>query len=356
MKLIHCSDLHLDSKMEALPPHLAAERSAELRLSFERMVRFAVNNGIRAVLIAGDLFDSESVTKSTLSFVLDTIRRAPAVDFLYLRGNHDEGGFALNSKELPQNLRLFSDKWQSLDYGEAVISGIEISAANCHSLYDELSLNRSRYNLVMLHGQVSTQSGEDLVCLPKLKNRGIAYLALGHIHSYEKNALDMDGQWCYCGCLEGRGFDECGEKGFVLIETGESGLYTEFVPFSQRRIENIEVDITDLCTVTELRDALLNAAEGIDRRSLVKFTLTGYFTPEAQKDLRFLHRALSEEFYFLKIKDESRLRISPEDFISDVSLKGAFIREVMASDMTDEEKEHVILYGLRALSGEEVLI
>ena len=39
-----------------------------------------------------------------------------------------------------------------------------------------------------------------------------------------------------------------------------------------------------------------------------------------------------------------------------MSLKGAFIREVMASDMEDERKENVILLGLRALAGEEALL
>ena len=33
------------------------------------------------------------------------------------------------------------------------------------------------------------------------------------IHKYKKEKLDNRGVYCYSGCLEGRGFDECGEKG-----------------------------------------------------------------------------------------------------------------------------------------------
>ena len=50
-----------------------------------------------------------------------------------------------------------------------------------------------------------------------LKNKNIDYLALGHIHGYKEAPLDGRGKYCYPGCLEGRGFDECGKKGFVLL-------------------------------------------------------------------------------------------------------------------------------------------
>ena len=60
------------------------------------------------------------------------------------------------------------------------------------------------------------------------------------------------------------------------------------------------------------------------------------------------------KFYFLKIKDESRLKIEPETYAHDASLKGEFIRLVMASDRGDWDKEQIIYCGIRALSGEEV--
>ncbi|MDO4816449.1 MAG: metallophosphoesterase [Bacillota bacterium] len=349
MKLIHCSDLHLDSKMEALPPHKAKERGSEILLSLESMVEFALNNGVTAIMIAGDMFDTQRVSPATVSFVLDIMRRAKGIDFLYLRGNHDESRFAFTGRELPENLHLFSEIWQSYDYGEAVIWGAELNA----HLYDELPFDKSRCNIVMLHGQVSTETGDGLVCLPRLRNRGISYLALGHIHSYAKERLDLDGYWCYCGCLEGRGFDECGEKGFVLIETGDGGLHTRFVPFAKRRLHNVEVDISGLEAVSEIREAMRIASAHIDRGDLVKFTLTGNFSTDTQKDTVFLRRAFEDEFYHVKIKDESRLAISREDYIHDISLKGAFIRGVMDSEMDGEEKERIILCGLRALAGEE---
>lgn len=62
-----------------------------------------------------------------------------------------------------------------------------------------------------------------------LRGRGIDYLALGHVHSFRQEKLDEQGIWCYSGCLEGRGFDECGTKGYVMLETVAQHLVPTFV-------------------------------------------------------------------------------------------------------------------------------
>lgn len=57
MRIIHCADLHLGSKIEAkLPPEKAEIRRKEVRAAFENMLKFASDNGVSAVIIAGDAF------------------------------------------------------------------------------------------------------------------------------------------------------------------------------------------------------------------------------------------------------------------------------------------------------------
>ena len=114
------------------------------------------------------------------------------------------------------------------------------------------------------------------------------------------------------------------------------------------------MDITDLTTVSQIQTAMEQAAKGLSSDSLVKFTLTGGYALETQKDPAFLRKMQEPNFYFVKIKDESRLKIEKESYEHDVSLKGEFIRMVMASDKSPEEKEQIILWGIRALAGEEV--
>ena len=62
-----------------------------------------------------------------------------------------------------------------------------------------------------------------------------------------------------------------------------------------------------------------------------------------------------DRFYYFEIKDATRVRISADDFKNDRSLKGEFIRSVIADEsLTDEMKEKVISTGLRALLGESI--
>ena len=357
MKLIHCSDVHLDSKMERnLTAAQARERSAEICATFGRMVKFAVKNQVEAVLIAGDLFDTSRVSAQTADFVLDTIRSAEHVDFLYLRGNHDESRDVFADRELPANFRTFGNGWTSYRYGNVVITGLEPDRENCECMYDSLALNSEDTNMVMLHGQASSSPGQGQIALPLLKNKHIHYLALGHIHSFRLQQLDLDGVWCYCGCLEGRGFDERGEKGFVLLDAADRRINAEFVPFAARTLEEVQVDITGLITVSQIQNAMETASAEISADSLVKFTFVGEYTLETQKDLRFLKKIFENRFWFVKIRDESRLKIDRASYEHDISLKGEFIRMVMASDRSDEEKEQIILCGIRALNGEEVAL
>ena len=71
MKFIHCSDIHLDSRMERnLTASQARERNAEVCATFGRLVDYAVREQVTAVLIAGDMFDTERASAQTANFVL----------------------------------------------------------------------------------------------------------------------------------------------------------------------------------------------------------------------------------------------------------------------------------------------
>ena len=357
MKIIHCSDIHLDSALGSnFSAAQAKERNAELCATFARMVAFAVRQQVSAVLIAGDLFDSQQVSAQTAHFVLEQIRGASAVTFFYIRGNHEESRDAFFGMQLPENIKTFGNSWKSVRCGHVVITAMEPEGSGWLDMYGQLELRESDVNILMLHGQVSTQPGAEQIALPLLRGKHIRYLALGHLHSYQKERLDMDGEYCYCGCLEGRGFDECGEKGFVLLETDDSGFTSRFAPFGSRTLHEVRVDITQLETVTQILSAMKQASAHICDTDLVKFTLCGAYTLQTQKDLVFLQKMLAPDFYHVRIRDESRLRIDPEGYACDVSLKGEFIRLVLASARSDEEKEKIISCGIRALMGEEVTL
>ena len=173
--------------------------------------------------------------------ILDAMRRTPNVDYLYLAGNHDGDTYAFADHDMPDNLKIFGKEWTTYKYDSVAISGVEICEANSESLYLQVPYENGVANIVTLHGQAGAVSGVDQVNISKLKNKGIDYLALGHIHTYAEQTLDGKGIYCYSGCLEGRGFDECGPKGFVLLTVDSNRIQHEFVPFSRRHLPYLDI-------------------------------------------------------------------------------------------------------------------
>lgn len=355
MKFIHCSDLHLDSKMESnLTKEQAVERNYEVFLTFKRLISYAKENDVRAIFIAGDMFDETRVSSTMTDLVKSAMAEAKNIDFLYLQGNHDEKALVPSQLAELENLKTFSGKWTCYEYNYVRVAGIELNKKNCEVLYDELELDKEYINIVMLHGQESSQSGDGLVCLNKLRGKNINYLALGHLHSYKKEALDLEGEYCYCGCLEGRGFDECGEKGFVLLDIEEKKIRTTFVPFAKRNLHEIRTDITGLYTVNEILTAIEEKISEIPEKDLLKIILCGTYLADTNKDKEFIKKALADRFYFVKLKDESKLFIDAKDYKFDKTLKGEFIRTVLEANVGDEDKERIIACGLAALKGERI--
>lgn len=367
MKLIHCADLHLDSKMTAnLSKEKAKIRKNELLYTFKRMVSYAGDNDIDGIIIAGDLYDTKNISAAARNTVIESILNHPEIDFYYLKGNHDGDSLLSAFNEMPSNLKLFYNKWTYYEIPDSdiVITGIEIDENNSSNMYDTLSLNPNKFNIVVLHGQETVHKTKEKnikISLKGLRNKNIDYLALGHIHEYKEEALDSRGIYCYSGCLEGRGFDECGEHGFVVldIDREEKSFKRSFINIADRILYHIEVDISECITTSDISEKIEDRLSElkIDEKNMIKISLTGSVDIECDKNIDLLTKQFENEYeyFFFKIKDESSFRVDYKRFELDESLKGEFVRTVMADEnISQEDKATIIRYGIQSLAGEEL--
>lgn len=351
MQIIHTADLHLDSRLETnLDPVKAKERKRELLLSFDNLINYAKNNNVEAILISGDLFDRPKISAKTREYILGIIEDAPMIQFLLIYGNHDFNMFQEHPMGLPSNLHIFKDKWETISFKNVDITGISGEGIS-PALYDNLCLNRSKKNIVMLHGDITNLNS---IPLSMLKERNIDYLALGHLHKYQKGKLDDRGIWVYPGCLEGRGFDEEGPKGFVLLDITDSSIESKFIPFSKRILHDIKVDITNCDSWVEIRRNVNLKLTDIPQSDMIRIRLVGEYDLSLIKQNELLERSLNQQYYFARVSDESRLRINPKEYENDISLKGEFIRNVLASKLSEDDKNRIIEYGIKALMKEEI--
>ncbi len=357
MRLIHCADLHLASKLESrLTPEQAKQRRNELFESFRRLADEAVRSEVQAVLICGDIFDEGRPRLSAKKRFIEIISNHPTVKFFCLAGNHDES--LVKEENLPENLYCFGNEWTRYSLEDVDIWGVETDESNYSLIYSSFRPDTSRINIVMLHGQISEYTSKPTpgtIVLPLLADMGIDYLALGHIHSFRKKTLDSRGVWCYSGCLEGRGYDECGEKGYVLLEQTGTGLTSVFVPFCLRTVLDVECDIGGLEGFYEIEERVVQCVSNIRSENLVRMKLTGEVDTNAQIHIDALEKTLSKRFFHAEIKNAVKPKIRPEDYLDQLSLKGEFTRIVQAvENLSEEEKDQIIRCGFLAMQGEEV--
>ncbi|MCR5520905.1 MAG: metallophosphoesterase [Lachnospiraceae bacterium] len=363
MKLIHCADVHLDSGFTAnFDKGKARERKAELLRTFVRMTEYATENGIDAVLIAGDLFDRDAVSATTRNTVTGAIESNPDITYYYLKGNHDRKDIFGSLSDIPENLKTFKDTWTCYELSSKIkLYGLEFNGQNSSTAADALITDPSDINIIMLHGQESPSASDktEVINIKSFRNRNIDYMALGHIHFYKNAELDGRGRYCYPGCLEGRGFDESGEHGFVVLDIDEDNgrIDTELINIASRKFVNVNVDISGISETTGIIKAVSEklALSDVNDDDCVRVVLCGTTDVEAEKELAIISKTFEDKYCLFRLYDESSFSIDYESYAADRSLKGEFIREVR-NDPTvpDELKATAIRYGIRALLGEEL--
>jgi serine/threonine protein phosphatase family protein len=372
----------------------AEERRQSLLMAWNRLLSYGIEKKVQAVLIAGDLFDSAVVSRSTMEIFLSSIRRNPDISFFYLRGNHDTENTFRFQENLPKNLFLFSKGGKKYRLNEKLIlAGKEYYGSternkdgfpgqsfwdfkeedcNLFMLHGELTESDIRYPLEPASGiGVRNEEGAEQdrnaenevqdnagISLKALSRYPVHYLALGHIHKRGEGQFGSI-RYAYPGCLQGRGFDEEGEKGFFYLEVNEETkeIQTEFIPIKEGEFRILELE---LCEEDDSLSALEKIEEKIKEEACtekdsLRILLKGEKSPEGERNLRYLERALSERFSYVEVKEESRLVLRKEDYIHEKSLKGEFLRMVSDSEsLSEEEKEKIILLGIGLLQGEEL--
>lgn len=406
VKLIHTADLHLDSAFRSRFTKEEAENRRQKQLmAWKELLSFAVEKKVQGILIAGDLFDSPVVSHGTMDFFLSTIAEHPEISFFYLRGNHDTENTFRYQENLPKNLFLFSEKGKKyrlndrlllagVEYGTKDISfgenegatqgagqaaeqGVEqetvhgseaLSKSETESEEESkfLKLKEEDCNILLLHGALyqGTPKGDSLqveegIFLKNLEKLPLSYIALGHIHKGGEGKLNNGALWAYPGCLQGRGFDEEGERGFLYLKVEEEKkeIHKEFIPVKQGEFRILEIELLEdegtLACLKKIEEEMEKAS--ISKEDSLRIILKGKKGLEQERNLRYLQLHLQDSVFFLEIQDESELSWNREEAMKEKSLKGEFLRVLAAADnLSKEEQEEIIALGMGLLQGGEL--
>lgn len=361
LKLLHAADLHLDSPFESMSPQAAENRREAQRRVLDALTDAAETLGADALLLAGDVFDSDSVTQETQKRFI-RLCAALNVPVLVAPGNHDPyfPGCVWQRMELPANVHVFTGEVERLELPgtEAVFWGAAFNGEACGGRLEGFSANRGdKPNIMVLHGEVcSGESKYDPITRQQLEQSGMDYVALGHIHA--PGGLQRAGGTYYAnpGSPEGRGFDELGERGALLATVSEEGVRTDFVPLHGVRYELATLDVTGK---DPLKMAIL-AVSGLSGNDHCRLAFKG--ETETALDLTAIRSAAEGSLAELQLRDETTLKRDLWALCGEDTLKGVFLSKLktrLDSESTESGRsliEKAAAYGVTAIeNGRELL-
>ena len=157
-------------------------------------------HGCDALLLAGDVFDGESVAPETVEALLAAFAACPCPVFL-APGNHDPLSAAspYRTERWPENVHIFTSRAISsveLPEQHCRVFGAGFESAYGSALLDGFSAPQDGWtNVMVLHGDtLNPNSPYNAVTKEQIASSGLRYLALGHIH--QSSGLLRAGHTC----------------------------------------------------------------------------------------------------------------------------------------------------------------
>ena len=346
IKILHSGDWHLDSPFQGRTESQASALRRELLSIPEKLATLCQREDCDLVLLSGDLFDG-AYTQATYRVVYDALARMGVPVFIS-PGNHDfVSPDSPYEKELwPENVHIFKKQqvqWVDLPNLGLRVYGAGFQSMDCESLLD--NVHADGLAVGVFHGDpTQVNSPYNPVTKAQVAASGLAYLALGHVHKGE--AFRAGQTLCaWPGCPMGRGWDEQGEKGALIVSIEDTALM-RFVSLNAPQFHDVSVDVT--AGAGSVLPAIAN-------EDYYRITLTG----EGEKpDLEAI-RAEFIAFPNLELRDET---VTPLDIwagAGEDSFEGVYFGMLKDAlqQAAEEDKEKILLaakLSRQLLEGQEV--
>ena len=310
--LVHAADLHLGAPLKSLGRALEPAHAERLRRlaadSFSRLVGLTIDQGARALLLAGDVYDdADREVSAQLRFrrAMNDLRDAGVTVFI-AHGNHDPVITSyVPATKLPDNVIVFgageieSHPLTLSDGSALTVSGVSFTSRseteNLAQRFGRLAdsgVDPTR-SIAVLHTNVGNSSahGNYAPCsIADLDAAPVTYWALGHIHQRSVNPLGPFRWWAYPGNLQGRSTKpaECDAKGALVVPLVADGVgEPRFHACDAVRFARLDVDVTSAGDLGDVLDLIATGVAGEvdraeDRPVVLRVRLTGRTRAQSQ--------------------------------------------------------------------------
>ncbi|MEO1122818.1 MAG: exonuclease SbcCD subunit D [Cyanobacteria bacterium J06635_15] len=396
-RFLHLADIHL-----GFDRYDNSERTKDFFKALrDALQRHAIDAGVDFVIIAGDLFEHRNIQPAVLNQAQICLRllQAAHIPVLAIEGNHDNCPYGTATSWLrylsdwgllillePGNIAQgepFYSPWDGrrggyidLDCGVRVLGANWYGAAAPQAIEQMAAAMQTlprgpRHTVLMFHhgleGQIARYAGalRYREVLP-LKEAGVDYLALGHIH---KNYTEAG--WIFNpGSVEANNIEESGyERGVYLVEFSSQGIQATLKrDYYQRTCVRLTVtakgketlEALEQSAIAMVEDAIASGQITPASAPIVELRITGQVgfdrleldTRQLQKNLQGLSGALifllkyevDEVAYGSPLSQEAnRLEIEQEVFADLLNANAVYKpkAEVLAQGLIDLKDRHL---------------
>ncbi len=276
MKILAVGDIHLGRTPSRLPEELA-HRSRDLGPAgaWERTVKVAIDAGVKAVLLAGDVVERENDFFEAYRELEQGVQKltGTGIEVIGVAGNHDVKVLPRLAEHIPEFRLLGKDgQWQSCriadDADSITLWGWSFPRKEVLTspLADQAFKYEAGVNLGLLHcDRDAVNSPYAPVSNRELQQAGIDGWLLGHIH--KPDALSVESLNGYLGSLTGLDRSEAGPHGPWLISISRGRIESvEQLPLAPLRWEFLYVDLEGIGEPEEAKGRIITALQELDRQ------------------------------------------------------------------------------------------
>ncbi len=358
LKILHFADLHLDCSFAGigLPPSVGKTRREGLIEILKLIFEIAIDRTADVVMIAGDLFEQDTVIPSTLKILTEQFEQIAPIPVLIAPGGADTSSQdSLYSRwSFPANVHIFNTQTLSPFQltPEITVWGAAYPYIPLNDLLSSWERNKG-INLLLLH-YPNVQNQSDHFLNQEILNRsGMDFALLGgehHHHTFPSGVMSGSPE-----SIEPT--TENREHGITLITVEQGNIQTEFIQIGRWQYYSVDVDLSGCedmdCVEERVRQVIRNHME---QRHYLTITLTGI--PQCAIDVSYLGEVIEEPVRFI-----TRLNL-PYDL--DTLAKEPTVRGFLAKQFLDymekanpEDQSRILnaLYiALQALDGAKDII
>jgi exonuclease SbcD len=386
LRLLHTADVHLGARHADLGDRAATQRERQFA-AFVATVDLALAEKVDVVLIAGDLFDSNTQPRRSVERAAAQIKRLvdARIRVVIAPGTHDvyDKASIYRAYDLPALAGAVGSDLVTVldpDHHDVHLRSLDVVIhGRCYATkrapesplagLDVSSDDRATWHVGLLHAAVAIEGrtdGDDVVIrTDEIAASNLDYLALGHWHSTSKGKAGGT-TYAYAGAPEPIALDQ-DRAGNVLLVTLEGARGTKSVEITERKVGRTSFERLqlDAATVGTQPAVVATLRERANPDLVLDVELIGVRPDELDLRVEEVETELADQFLKIRVRDRSIAPLPDGPIASADTVLGAFIRdlearvaEVEAADdiATAGELRDALRLGRLLLAGAEVTL